>query len=170
MKSISKAVMVLGAGLVVMLGVSRRTAASHSGCKDVKGNVSTVFSSGPCSSLTGMCTTGSYTQAGKLTGATTYDLNALTTSATAGISSYAGKMILTTNHGTLHFTDSGLVDFGGGVFTELQTITGGTGVFSNATGTTFVSGLLTADRTGFNGKLSGRICLANSDDLDVLDD
>lgn len=165
MKAISKALVVLGAALVVAVGVSRRTSAANGGCRDVKGDVSTAFSAGPCGSMTGLCTTGTITHAGKLSGTTAYDLNGLAGSADPAVSSYTGALVVTTNHGTLYITDNGVVDFGGGVFTEFQTVTGGTGIFSGATGTTFVSGHLTPDGSGFNGKLSGQVCLANNADL-----
>jgi hypothetical protein len=145
---------------------ARRSSAAHVTCHEVHGTIDTAFSGGPCESATGLCTAGTITRAGRLEGTTSYKLDVLAASARPEASSYAGVLTLTTNQGTLTLDDTGMVDFGGGVFTEYQTVVGGTGRFAGATGTLFASGFLTADRTGFGGPISGTLCTSEDDGED----
>jgi len=57
----------------------------------------------------------------------------------------------------LNISDVGVLDTTRNVFSEIDRTEGSTGIFSGATGILFISGNQTA--TGFNGKVTGNLCL-----------
>ena len=140
--------------------------ADDNACFRVRGKITTTLvpPDGPCDSPIGICTEGIITKGGILNGTTYYVTGR--SAPGAGIDdfdpntvlSYAGELTITTKHGTLSTNDLGVVDYIEGVFSEFDIITGGTGIFTGATGTLYIFGETTAD--GFKGKIKGNLCLA----------
>ena len=52
-----------------------------------------------------------------------------------------------------------MFDQAAGKFTELDRVIAGTGLFANASGVLFISGDSYADGSGFDGRISGKLCL-----------
>ena len=73
--------------------------------------------------------------------------------------SYNGELIIITRRGTLEISDVGVFDQAAGKFTELDRVIAGTGMFANASGVLFISGDSYADGSGFDGRISGELCL-----------
>ena len=61
--------------------------------------------------------------------------------------------------GTLVTHDLGVLDAADASFTELERPASGTGIFTQANNVFFISGALVNNGTGFDGELSGELCL-----------
>jgi hypothetical protein len=133
-------------------------------CKQVHGRVVATVTTENCPSPSLLCTAGTITGGGPLNGATTF--TALALAPGAGLSpvvppttlSYTGDFTITTKRGQLVLRDVGIADFVAAAFTEIDTITAGTGSFAGSTGTWFISGEITGGGTGFDADISGTIC------------
>ena len=73
--------------------------------------------------------------------------------------SYAGELTITTRIGTLVLSDDGVLDTAAGIFTGLNRPVSGTGALEGVTGQLFMSGNVTGGGTGFDGQVTGRLCL-----------
>lgn len=155
-----------GALLVASALFGSRSADANQRCRPVRGYISVQLAPDGCQSPVGLCTAGKIRHAGVLDGTTSY--LALGLSPAAGmpgvvapnVLSYAGRLSVDTRHGTLQLVDTGVLDQNQNVFTEYDTVAGGTGRFAGATGRLFVSGDITGGGTGFSGRISGRLCRA----------
>jgi hypothetical protein len=73
---------------------------------------------------------------------------------------FDGELVLTTKHGVLTFNAvNGALNGGTGKFSTELYVIGGTGRFSNATGSLFISGITNLDTGDFTEDISGEICL-----------
>jgi hypothetical protein len=73
---------------------------------------------------------------------------------------FIGTWVLTTKHGVITFNvTNGVFDSNTGEFSEDLTAVAGTGRFSNATGSLYISGLINLNTGSFTEDISGEICL-----------
>jgi hypothetical protein len=139
-------------------------------CFPLLGNLRVTFVAQGCTSPVGMCTTGVYRSA-FVSGTTSFratGIGGLPVGETSIVTppaepnttwSYSGELTITTRVGTLVFADVGVLDTVAGTFTELNRPVSGTGTFEGMTGRAFVSGTVTEDGNGFDGTVTGRICV-----------
>ena len=153
------------AALALVAGVGSAHAGEGPRCRAVRARIVTTFVA--CEpgfdSPVGLCTVGRVTGERRLEGTTRF--RALSAAPSAGMPdvesaatlAYAGELELTTRDGVLLLSDVGLLDPQAATFTELERILSGRGDFEGATGSLVVSGAVTP--TGFDGTLSGQLCL-----------
>ena len=157
-------------GMAVMAGVvgtaaNPSSAGAKASCQDVHGRIVAQVTTEGCDSAVFLCTTGTISGAGPLNGASFF--TALALAPGAGLSplvppstlSYTGDFVITTKQGTLTLRDVGIADFANALFTELDSITSGTGKFAGASGNWFISGFITGGGTGFDGDFDGQLCV-----------
>ena len=151
--------------LEILVPASGGTSAATPLCLPVHTRIEASFVAEGCSSPVGLCTAGTITEGGLLNGGTRF--TALAAAPAAGMYgveadstlSYNGELIVTTRHGVLEISDVGVFDQAAGKFTELDRVIAGTGMFENASGVLFISGDSYADGSGFDGRISGELCL-----------
>jgi hypothetical protein len=148
-----------------LLTVSSQPAVAKQTCHKIHGTVTAHLADpATCPSPFGLCTTGTITGGGPLNGATTFTALGLAPSAgmplvvPASTLSYAGVFVITTKQGQLQLGDVGILDQAHLAFTEIDNIQGGSGDFTGASGTWFISGPVIDGGTGFSGDISGEIC------------
>ena len=74
--------------------------------------------------------------------------------------SYSGQLTIVAKHGTLVTNDLGVLDAARLAFTEMERPASGTGVFANPGNSVFfISGAIIDNGQGFQGNLSGSICV-----------
>ena len=152
--------LVIGASLFSLLllaaGVAIRGSQTNE-CETINTNITSTFANGSgCPSPVGICTTGAIAS-GPLKGTTSFTALALTPGPAPSTLAYTGTLTIATDQGTLNISDVGVLDQANAVFSEIDRIQGGTGIFSGATGVLFISGKETT--TGFEGKVTGNLCL-----------
>jgi hypothetical protein len=152
----------------VVLFQGRASATPH--CKNVRLTVTTAVDPQACASPVGLCTSGSIRQGGSEWATTHYVASSVGGSAVTTDMSYAGAMTVTRSNGTLVLGDSGLVNLADGMYTEYMRVISGTGAFAGATGTLFSNGYVVGTLQGFDGTLTGELCLAGNHGNDGLDD
>ncbi len=151
--------------LAILSPASGSASATTPLCLPVHARIEASFVAEDCSSPVGLCTAGTITEGGLLNGSTRF--TALAAAPAAGMYgveadstlSYNGELIVTTRHGALEISDVGVFDQAAGKFTELDRVIGGTGIFAYASGVLFISGDSYADGSGFDGRISGELCL-----------
>lgn len=151
--------------LTILVPASGGASAATPLCLPVHARIAASFVAEGCSSPVGLCTAGTITEGGLLNGSTRF--TALAAAPAAGMYgveadstlSYNGELIITTRQGVLEISDVGVFDQFAGKFTELDRVIGGTGMFANASGVLFISGDAYADGSGFDGRISGELCL-----------
>lgn len=139
-------------------------------CRPVHGMIHSVLSPPQnCTSPVGLCTTGTIVDAGLLDGTTTFIAKLVAPSAgLPGIEppenlSYSGQLTIMTSSGTLVTRDLGVVDFPHLAFTEIERPASGTGVFANPGNSVFfISGSVVDNQQGFQGDLTGTICVGDN--------
>jgi hypothetical protein len=117
-----------------------------------------------------LCTAGKITGAGFLDSGDTF--LAFDAAPSAGLPavepsanvSYSGQLTINARRGTLVTRDLGVIDGVNHAFTELERPTSGTGIFAGASNVFFISGALVNNGNGFDGELSGKLCLSGWDD------
>lgn len=139
-------------------------------CFPVLGTIRVSMATTNCTSPVGFCTTGTF-RSGYISGTTSYRATGLggapvgeasivtPPSEPATTWSYAGDLTITTRIGTVVFHDVGVVDTAAGTFTEIDRPTSGTGALEGVTGRLFMSGDVTGGGTGFEGQVTGRLCV-----------
>lgn len=149
-------------------GIVTRNVRADSPCHPVHGTINSLFTTQNCTSPVGLCTVGAITGAGQLNGATSFVAEAvapaagLTNEPTANLS-YSGQLTIVTNRGTLVTHDLGVLDAAHLAFTEMERPASGTGAFANPGSTVFfISGSIVDNGQGFQGNLSGNICVADN--------
>jgi hypothetical protein len=164
-KSVGMVAMLSVLGVITTSAVTRSVHADDR-CGPVYGYINSVFTTQNCTSPVGLCTAGTITFAGPLNAATTF--LALDAAPSAGLPavepaanlSYSGQLTIVTAHGTLVTHDLGVIDAANLAFTELERPASGTGVFANpGSNDFFISGSIVDDGQGFQGKLSGFLCV-----------
>jgi hypothetical protein len=139
------------------------------GCKKlvVLAHIHATLTASGCTSPVGLCTAGTVSGLG-IYGGTTY-FTAQGAAMAAGMSgvepdstlSYAGDLQITTRFGNLTISDVGIWDQMSLVYTEVQRVVMGTGIYAGATGTLFSSGS-TPGGTAVDGLIRGTLCLPSS--------
>lgn len=161
------------AGTIALTGATAATltladvgsAEADQRCYNVHGSIEATVTTDGCTSPVGLCTAGTVKGAGPLNGATAFQTFALAPSAgmpgiePPGEFSYSGELVLSTRNGDLFVRDLGIFSPGNEKFTELARVQGGTGRFSGAAGTFFISGDLTGGGTGFSSTMHGEFCV-----------
>ena len=139
-------------------------------CKNIRAKIdTTLLAPESCTdSPVALCTQGKITHSWLLRGTTSF--NALDLSPSAGLTtftppvepastlSYGGELVITTRFGTLTISDVGVFDTALGIFSEVDRITSGTGIFEGSTGNLFIFGDVKEDGSGFTGDIRGEIC------------
>src|SRR4051812_7178751 len=150
---------VLAAGLLVS-GFALNAARADE-CAKVHGTLSSTFYAQDCTSPVGVCTGGSIVHGGLLNGSDNFVATSLTPTDVPGTFNYTGVLDVTTKHGTVTLAVSGTINWATGAFTENDQISGGTGLFSGATGMVTATGGLKQDGSGFISQLGGSLCVAD---------
>lgn len=125
--------------------------------------ISASFTSAGCASPIGLCTAGTIRGVGPLDGATFFTTYAAAPSAgmpavePATTLSYAGQLVITTAQGSLTISDVGVFDQARLMFSEIDRVSSGTGLFAGASGRLFSFGDA-PNGTGFEGPLVGSLC------------
>ncbi len=154
------------------LGVGGTANATHSDqiCFPLLGRIRVAITSDACTSPVGLCTTGTF-RSGFVTGTTRFSATGLGGQPVGEASivtppavpdttwSYSGVLTIVTRIGTIVFNDVGVLDTVAGTFTELNSPVSGTGNFEGVTGRVFMSGTVTGGGTGFDGAVTGELCL-----------
>ncbi|RAL20544.1 hypothetical protein DL240_16010 [Lujinxingia litoralis] len=143
-------------------------------CRSISASLSATFYTEGCDSPVGMCTAGDLLQRGRrVVGQTNYVADGVGGGAIGEDSivfppvepgstwSYAGVLRLITPLGEVQSSDIGVFDTAGGSFTELNRVTGGTGIFEGATGTFFINGTSFPDGSGFEADITGEVCVTS---------
>ena len=156
------------ATLILIAGALTRNVHADVSCMPVHGTITSVRTTQNCTSPIGICTVGTITGAGLLDGTTTFV--ALDAAPSAGMSalepssnlSYSGQLTIMTTNGMLVTRDLGVLDAVHAAFTEVERPQSGTGVFANPRSNDFfISGLVVDNGQGFQGKLSGIVCVSD---------
>jgi hypothetical protein len=150
------------------------SASHHEGpaCFPVRGRITTELTADDCSSPVGLCTNGylrstfgllsgrTHFEAGGLGGDPVGESSIVTPPAEPGTTwAYSGVLTVHTRVGTITFSDVGVLDSAQGLFTEIDRPTSGTQALRGVTGALFVSGHTTPDGNGFDGDITGELCL-----------
>jgi hypothetical protein len=164
---------------VVLFGGSANATHSDSFCFPLRGTLQATFTSVDCTSPVGLCTSGQYHSASPIfSGTTRFSATGLaggvlgepsivtpaaepaTTWAYSGVLTIAMKLG-SYNIGTVVLNDVGVLDNVAGTFTELERPVSGTGWFQGVTGRAFISGVVTPAGDGFDGAVTGELCMPN---------
>jgi hypothetical protein len=155
---------VVGLALVGSGSIATPASAGGQHCKNIKAQFSSNVLLSGCTSVVGLCTTGTV-QNGPLT--STFSFTALGLGPTAGMPgveppttlSLSGSVVFDLGaDGQVFSADVGIFDSARGLFTEVHRINGGTGKFVGATGELFGFGFARPDGSGFDGELRGTVC------------
>lgn len=174
LKSAGYAAVVLAAGVVGSVSMTRSVHAED-GCRPVHGHYVATFTTVNCTAPSGLCATGTITEGGILDSSSLFV--ELDQAPSAGMPasepstsvSYSGTLTINTPHdGMLQVRDLGVVagPISAASFTELERPISGTGRFVNASHTFFISGVLSSNSTGFDGRIEGELCGVGDDDHD----
>ena len=126
-------------------------------CDGVNTAIVTTYSSDPsCTSPIGVCTTGTVSS-GDLAGTTWFTALTLNPGPSPDLRLYTGNLVITTASGTVTLRDSGVLNTATGYFFEVQQVVSATGAQMGNDGMLISEGL--ASQTGFQGTLSGSLCL-----------
>ncbi|HTO96551.1 MAG TPA: hypothetical protein VMK66_05850 [Myxococcales bacterium] len=126
-------------------------------CDGVSSAIVTSYSADPgCTSPVGVCTTGNVSS-GNLAGTTQFTALTLQAGPSPDLHLYTGDLTITTASGTVTLRDSGILNSTTGYYFEVQQVTDATGAQEGSSGILISEGLATA--TGFEGSLSGSLCL-----------
>jgi hypothetical protein len=141
-------------------------------CFPVRATIEAFFTDGPCDSPVGLCTEGEVkSPLGLFSGSSRFTATGLggepvgedsivtPPAEPATTWSYSGVLEISTGVGTVTFEDVGVLDTVAGTFTELERPLSGTGLFRGVTGALFISGHLTPAGDGFDGRISGELCV-----------
>jgi hypothetical protein len=134
------------------------------GCQHVMAKLETVRTSQNCTSPVAFCAAGVITGGGVVHGTTTGVVLGLVPAVGLPVIepnstlSYAAERTIQTARGMLTLRLTGVFDTVRGEFSELERVTGGTGIFEGARGTLWLIGT-TSDGTTFQGDLIGEVCL-----------
>jgi hypothetical protein len=143
-------------GLVLTLALmvsSQRALAFGNPCLEVYVNQTASLTSATT-------TTGTIPHGGILTGTTTDTFtSALVATPDPDAFSFTDTFTITTRGGTLTSSDVTIFDTTHLLFSSIQRVSSGTGIFAGATGTLFSSGSST-DGVNFTDKIIGQICFA----------
>ncbi len=147
---------------MVLFGVGQ-TAEADPRCRSVRGTLTLIPVTAPCTSPVGVCGIGDFR--GVLRGPYTSQLTSIVPTAETpqtGVVLITGDTTLHarlgSKSGTLEFKDSGAFKtIGDGEFAELFSVVSGTGDFVGATGTLIVTGTFDFAGGG-DGEYSGTIC------------
>ena len=160
--------LVLATLILIAVGALTRNVHADVSCMPVHGTITSVRTTQNCTSPIGICTVGTIAGAGLLEGTTTFV--ALDAAPSAGMSalepstnlSYSGQLTIVTRNGTLVTRDLGVLDAVHAAFTEMERPQSGTGVFANpGSNDFFISGSVVDNGQGFQGKLSGIVCISD---------
>jgi hypothetical protein len=155
----------LAAGLL-----SSASASAHeTGCRDVHGTLSSEAVGSPCDSAIGLCTAGTLDD-GNLHATFSFSGDSFSVSdPTIPMFHYTGPDVFVLASGsTVIGMSDGFVNGVDGALTDTITISGGTGSFSNASGTIVVTGNFDLGAGTGHSTFTGRICRnAGQDDPDV---
>jgi hypothetical protein len=163
-KSAGFVAVVLAAGVVGAVSMTRNVQA-QSACVPVFGHYQASFTTVNCTAPSGLCATGTITNSDILDSSSLFV--ELDQAASAGMPatepsttvSYSGTLTITTPHlGALTVRDLGVVAGTPGNFSELERPVSGTGIFSTASNTFFISGSMVNNGTGFDGQIYGSLC------------
>lgn len=168
LKSAGFAAVVLAVGVVGSVGVAR-TVQAHDGRHRVRGHYTASQTTSGCASPTGICFSGNITHGGILDSTSMFI--ELDQAPAAGMPatepgttvSYSGTVILTTSNGSLTMRDLGVIDGARVAFTEMERPITGTGAFTHASHTFFISGGMNSTLTAFDGELNGELCGVDRD-------
>lgn len=146
------------AALALALGLLGTSAWADPGCRPVHGTFSLTAAEGPCNSQIALCTTGEFR--GVLNGSSEFT----GTSATPNVDTAVTAVITVTGDNVIHLRDGDVYTkdaiafntIGNGEFGEVDTIVGGTGAYSGASGRLLATGFF-ANGSG-EGVYSGEIC------------
>jgi hypothetical protein len=148
--------------------IASSAASADDGCKTFHGDF-TAVPPAVCSSPVGICTHGTLT--GGFPSIYDFVMDTLVpVSPTQAI--YTGHSVITTKHGTLLGSDSGVLQFQGPVAAFVTTVhlVSGTGKYAGATGTIVAPGVLDLASGATVGTYSGTICKAEDGSEDEDDD
>jgi hypothetical protein len=134
-------------------------ALAASGCKKINGKLTLQPLPTPCASAINVCATGTYQ--GDLKGTSSFTGTSFTPtvdSPATGVFLLTGDNTITTSGGTLITKDAIVLRNGGsGDFAEVDTIIGGTGEWSGATGFINATGIFDF-ASGGTGDYTGQVC------------
>lgn len=153
-------------------------------CWEVRGTIAVTFQAEGCDSPVGICTRGVFESApGFLRGSTRFVATGIgggaigeesivtPPSAEPGSTwSYSGVLTIHTALGDLVLSDAGVFDTANGLFSQLDRVRGGTGLYAAASGRLFMFGDTYPDGSGFAGDVRGRLCIPKVNDDDHEDD
>lgn len=135
-------------------------------CHSVRAKVAVVKTSENCTSPIAFCSIGTVSGGGIVNGS--FAGTALALGASAGLPSlvpsatvsFVAEHTIETPRGLLRMIGTGVFDTARGEFAEVDPITGGTGVFAEATGTLWLIGTTPDAGASFSGDVTGQVCLA----------
>ena len=135
-------------------------------CHRISANVAVVATTENCTSPVALCTTGAVTGGGMANGV--FIGTAMAFAQGAGLPnlvpattlSFVADHKIDTPRGTIIMRGTGVFDTARGEYSEVDPISGGTGIFAGATGTLWLTGTSPDGGTSFAGPMTGRICLA----------
>ena len=141
-------------------------AANDAKWHEVRARVSVVSVAENCESPVGLCTSGAVSGGGIVNGV--FRGVALGFAASAGLPnlvpastlSFMADHTIETPRGTLSMRGTGVFDTARGEYSEVDPITGGTGIFAGASGTIWLTGTSPDGGASFAGPLFGRVCLS----------
>src|SRR5215469_5100989 len=117
--------------LLFAAGVAIRGSQANE-CDPINTGITSTFANGSgCPSPVGICTTGTIA-GGPLKGTTSFTALALIPGPAPSTMAYTGTLTIATDQGTLNISDVGVLDQANTVFSEIDRIQGGTGIFSGA--------------------------------------
>lgn len=147
-----------------------RPPAPEEACFPLAGAIRVEMNMTGCTSPVGLCTSGTF-RSPFVSGTTRFRASGLGGQPMGEASivsppseptttwSYAGELTISTRIGDLVLRDVGVLDTVAGTFTELNRPVSGTGTFAGATGNVYISGTVTGGVTGFEGRVTGNLCV-----------
>lgn len=139
-------------------------------CFPLRGTIRVTMTATDCASPVGLCTEGVF-RSSFISGRTRFmatglggepvgEASIVTPGAEPATTwSYSGVLTIETRLGTLVLSDVGVLDTVAGIFTELNRPVAGTGTFAGVSGRVYMSGTVVDDGTGFDGDVSGELCV-----------